>query len=528
MSAHEGFFLILATARNASTGTVDSQAALFAVLSRVTGGTPVVNPTAHPLVALYSAPPCAAGDKMRVRFRAQSSTVVDATPFKDCNGALSMNFYLAGLQANTNYVVRHEIMSGTGSTLGPLLQFTSGSIPPALSFPALTNILPPNANTSVQDKFILWDYLFTGAQVMFPTATDLSGNVVWYYEKVGTTLQNTRFFIRMTDFQTLLVHVNDETIADPLRNQNQLLREIDLAGNTVRETNVSRVSQQLVQMGYPSIQSFHHDTIRLANGHTITLASTERIFPAGTQGSTGPVNILADMLVDLDENMQVAWAWNPYDHLDVNRAAVLGETCGPLQPGCPPFFLSLVANDWMHSNSVNYSPADGHLLISMRHQDWVIKIDYANGAGSGNVLWRLGNGGDFTPISADPYPFFTHQHDAGYEVGGSTFLSIYDNGNTRVAQTGPGNSRGQVWALNEASMTATLLLNADLGVYAFAVGNGHRLSNGNYHFHSGIITGNHSQAAEVIPAGALNYVEEAQAVSYRSYRLRNMYNAPVK
>jgi hypothetical protein len=494
----------------------------------VSGATPVVNPTAHPLVALYSAPPCTPGDSMRVRFQAQGAAVQDATPFKDCNGVFSMNFYIAGLRANTNYVMRHEIVSSGGMTWGPVLQFMSGPIPPTLSFPTLTNLLPPTGQTSLWDKFILWDYLFSGLQVMFPTVTDLNGNVVWYYEKVGNTLQNSRFFIRLTDYQTLLLHANDETIADPLRTQNQLLREIDLAGNTLRETNVTRVSEQLLSLGYPDIQSFHHDAIRLANGHTITLASVERIFPAGTQGATEPVNILGDMVVDLDENMQVAWAWNPYDHLDVNRAALLGEKCGPLQPGCPPFFLSLSANDWMHSNSVNYSPVDGHLTISMRHQDWVIKIDYANGAGSGNVVWRLGNDGDFTPISADPYPFFTHQHDAGYETGGSTFLSVYDNGNTRVSQTGPGNSRGQVWELNEAAMTATLLINADLGVYAFAVGNGHRLSNGNYHFHSGIIGGNHSQATEVYPGGGLNYTEEAQVVSYRSYRLRDMYTPPVK
>ncbi len=32
----------------------------------------------------------------------------------------------------------------------------------------------------------------------------------------------------------------------------------------------------------------------------------------------------------------------------------------------------------------------------MRNQSWILKIDYANGTGTGNVLWKLGQDGDFT------------------------------------------------------------------------------------------------------------------------------------
>jgi hypothetical protein len=50
------------------------------------------------------------------------------------------------------------------------------------------------------------------------------------------------------------------------------------------------------------------------------------------------------------------------------------------------------------------SPADGDLVLSIRHQDWVIKIDYRNGAGDGPVVWRLGADGDFAVNSTDPNP----------------------------------------------------------------------------------------------------------------------------
>lgn len=68
--------------------------------------------------------------------------------------------------------------------------------------------------------------------------------------------------------------------------------------------------------------------------------------------------------------------------------------------------------DWTHSNALVYSPSDGNLLLSVRHQSWVLKIDYNNGAGTGNLLWRLGYQGDFALTqngvpSFDPSDWFS-------------------------------------------------------------------------------------------------------------------------
>jgi hypothetical protein len=57
----------------------------------------------------------------------------------------------------------------------------------------------------------------------------------------------------------------------------------------------------------------------------------------------------------------------------------------------------------------------------------------------------MGVGGDFAIDSSDPYPWFSHQHNASFENEGTTFLTVYDDGNTRVAPPplglGSGNSR---------------------------------------------------------------------------------------
>jgi hypothetical protein len=181
--------------------------------------------------------------------------------------------------------------------------------------------------------------------------------------------------------------------------------------------------------------------------------------------------------------------------------------------------------DWLHINAVSWSPADGNLVLSVRHQDWVIKIDYRDGAGDGHVVWRLGAGGDFTVNSTDPDPWFSHQHNAHY-VDDST-LVLLDNGNTRRATDPTANSRGQVWTLDEQAMMATLVLNADLGSYAGAIGSAQRLSNGNYHFNLGM-TGPEPPRPpvhlyEVAPDGSKVYHLQVNRPEYRSYRMRTLY-----
>jgi hypothetical protein len=173
------------------------------------------------------------------------------------------------------------------------------------------------------------------------------------------------------------------------------------------------------------------------------------------------------------------------------------------------------------------SPADGDLVLSLRHQDWVIKIDYRNGAGDGHVVWRLGAGGDFTVNSSDPNPWFSHQHNAHY-VDDHTLI-LFDNGNIRQASDPQAHSRGQVWTLDETNMTANLVVNADLGSYAGALGAAERLSNGNYSFTLGTNgpvpppPRPPAHTVEVTPTGIKVYDLQASLPTYRSYRMRTLY-----
>jgi hypothetical protein len=441
-----------------------------------------------------------------------------------------MNFYIGGMLPATSYLMNYVVVTpltpdSYTRSVGPAEEFTTGTIDPSLAFPNLQQLRSPDAKSSVAQGVLLLDFLSPPAgSYYFPTAVDLQGRTVWYYPDLGVAAQDTTYFIRPVPNSQghMLLVANDPT---SVPDRGQILREIDLAGNTVAETYVSQISEHLAAQGKLGITSFNHDAIRLPNGHTLVICSQERFYPAGTQGAPTTVDLVGDAIVDLDEDWNVAWSWSAYDYLDVNRPAVLGETCYG-QAGCPELVLATKANDWLHANSLNYLPGSGDILLSIRHQDWVVKIDYADGNGTGNVLWRLGAGGDFAIQSSDPYPWFSHQHDAQIDPATNLFLA-FDNGNTRIANAGgAGNSRGYVMQIDEVNLVATPILLADLGVNSVAVGSAQILDNGNYHFHAGFIPSPaaHALTFELLPDGTQNSTFEELDQVYRSYRMTSLYS----
>ncbi len=502
----EGAWQIRVTAMDSSNATAQAVQS-YNLLTRISGGAPAVSSTQNPLVALYSAPPCSSG-LVQVRYRLSSSTTWQNAPAYSCKGPLSLNFYVAGMRPASSYILQ-QINSSGGVTAGPQLTFVTGSLP--FTMPATTLITAPNSSTSSEGVLLTSFVTSASGTQIGSVATDLAGNPIWYYAALDQQSQSRSYYTRPVFGGTGFAILRNN------QNFNTIFREFDLAGNIVRETNAARVAQQLKSMGKDGINFFSHEGLRLANGHTLTLGSAERLL-TNVQGP-GTVDVLGDVVIDLDQNFQVAWAWSTFDHLDQSRAAVLGESCQS-NSTCGPLYLAATANDWTHCNSINYLAADGSITVSSRNQDWVFKIDYNNGTGTGNILWRMGNQGDFTINSTDPYPWFTHQHDFNFD---GTNYHVFDNGNTRVGQNG-GNSRGMVLSVNEAARTVTPILAADLGFYAFAWGSSQRLANGDSQFMAGGLSGvTADQSLEVTAAGVKNTNIQFQSNAYRGFRMKDLW-----
>ena len=358
--------------------------------TRVVGDGAVVSPMANPLVALYSAPP-SPGASIYVQFAAQGPTLSwqNTSPLPIVPGK-STNFIVAGMLPNTTYLMRHVLDDGT---ISAPVAFTTGSLPANLSFPTFTVVQPPAAGTDLGQNEIFHAGFGNGNEDSVNTlATDLDGNVVWYYDPVANGFSG---YAQNLEPGGTVMMLGGNAIGNA--GGEDTLRQVDFAGDTLRETNIRAVNAELAAMHQPQILEFDHEAKLLPNGDTVVVGTT----PKTVEYKGRRTRFVGDLVTVLDQNFHPVWVWNSFRWLNTNRL-------GTDHP---------VPTDWLHANSVTWSPEDGDLVVSLRTQDWAIKIDYANGTGNGHVVWKLGAAGNFTAIANTPPPWFSHQHE------GSSFRS---------------------------------------------------------------------------------------------------------
>lgn len=426
--------------------------------------------TSNPLVAQYNVTPSHIDSIAWVEFGPdtnygrQTSTTAPTTGYGQ-----TFNILVAGMKPGTTYHMRAHVqwLGGNQAWVDQDRTFTTGSLASVGLVAPQIKITTPNPNLTHAPGVELVDGLILGPpnpSLLTTFVMDLQGNVIWYYP-VGS-VEGYKF---MPNGYIILNLGSD-------------LREIDLAGHTIQDINVGQVNQSLQSQGYPyQLTGFHHDLLQLPNGHWIGLANILKAF-TNLPGLPGVTNVLSDVLVDVDPSGNVVWAWSAFDHLDIDRAPF----------GYAPFSGAGGATgaDWTHSNALQYT-ADGNLLLSMRNQSWILKIDYANGTGSGNILWHLGYQGDFSIPGGDPRDWFYGQHDPVIvsSNGSQMTLSIWDNGNNRVQPGGsvcgpvvPCYSRGTVFQIDESTMVADLDFQALPNLFSFWGGAAEDLSNGDFEF----------------------------------------------
>jgi hypothetical protein len=595
----DGSYKIQVVAKDFASGQSASKSITYIVKAVAAGSTPVVEKTANPLVALFSAPSCAKGSTMRVAYRVQTPSKLPiqkgVTNWVGCHPPSTMTFEIAGMYPSTAYTMYAE--TNTGGAIAPSAKvgYTTGALPQNVPFPKFT--VPLAAPAGDPNPVVLYNFITFGTSTVYPdTATDLEGNIIWYYYSNDVT--HGGVLTRPLPGGGALTTQDDHAWAPGVA-QEQYLRQIDLAGNIVRETNMGAIQWQLMALGSVDggpctavarpaavgaacTGAFHHDAIQtLPNGYTAALIDVERIFPAGTQGdaSGDPVDIIGDMIVVLNANWQVVWYWDVFDpgnggqgypQLPVTQTAPLGETCGTSTSGCPPIFLlgtgiAPLAHDWLHANTLYYWPAPqdgnptgGDMVWSSRHQDRVYRIDYKDGAGTGNIVWQMGppdNGllqpGDFTFVNMwnDPWYWFSHQHDVGFQNDGAGPMTLFDNGDTRVSAAPLGlgagcgpydcNSRGMALQVDESAMTVTPVVSFDLGAYSAAMGSADLLSDGNYFFLNPIVVvlaqkGAFAYSEEIAPTNPAPQTGPADVrmdisapQQYRGWQMPSLYAPPV-
>jgi arylsulfate sulfotransferase len=476
-----------------------------------------VTHTKNPQVALYTiSPPADANVSIEFGPAANYGLTTWTQPTPSGGGPVSI--YVAGMRANTLYHMRAVVQfSGASTIIDPDHTFTTGALP-AAELPTIS--ASTTAGMTPESGVELLALLSGSANGPVSTAvTDLSGNVLWGY---GVNLPAGYGVnpIKLMPNGHFLMNLSQ---GEP-DGVDSIIQEVDLGGNVVWQMTAADLNQALASATCAGcnirVVGTHHDFAVLPNGHVIVIAAENKV-ETGLTGYTSPVVVTGDVLVDLDENHKPVWVWSEFDHLDVNR-----------HPMSFP--------DWTHTNSIVYSPDDGDLIISSRHQSWVMKIDYHDGTGTGNILWKLGYQGDFTlKNGTDPIDWQYAQHDANIASTNSSGvfqMMMFDNGDNRVldyngdicgtVSTRPCYSRAPIFQLDETAKTATLEWVDNLSpVYSFWGGNARLLANGNVELDVCGLTGASDiyEVTKTTPAQTIWQMYIKNQNAYRGFRIPSLY-----
>jgi arylsulfate sulfotransferase len=424
-----------------------------------------VTSTANVQVANYTVAPAAAGN-VSVQFGTDTNYGLTTWTQPVPTGGGPVSLFVAGMKGNTLYHMRGVMQFADGSQFLDADQTFTTQAVPAADLPVITTTTTPGMTLqSGVEQLALVDGPTAVAPVVI---TDLQGNVLWSYNlnpHVSGLAVNP---VKLLSNGHFLVNFSALTPDGA----NSILQEVDLTGTVVWQMTAADLNKALAGASCAgcniTVTGTHHDFVQLPNGHLIVIA--------GTQQDISGTKVTGDVLIDLDQNHNPVWLWNEFDHLDTNR-----------QPYMWP--------DWTHTNAILYSPDDGNLIISIRHQNWLVKIDYANGNGTGNILWHLGYQGDFTLVGGtDPTDWFYAQHGPSFTTTNTTGqfgLAVFDNGDDRFFPTGQVlctaasascYSTVPVFNIDETNMTATLAFHMTAPTYNFFGGNNGVLPNGDIEF----------------------------------------------
>ena len=265
-------------------------------------------------------------------------------------------------------------------------------------------------------------------------------------------------------------------------------REIDMAGKTVDAWVAADRPQGPEEGAVPvPVQSLHHQPHQMPNGNFLAVSGHARLvrdWPASVHEPgkhRADKHVVGDKVIEFTREGEIVWEWDSFDHLDPYRIGYDALDAYWHVRGFPDH------GDWTHCNGVCYDPADNSVILSLRLQDCVIKIDRR----SGEIKWILGDhegwGAEhqsklLTPIG-EGFRWPWHGHNPRITSEGT--IVMFDNA---IYMARPGSprvpfhrslSRGVEYRVNENDRTVeqvwtSALTDADVKERTWAMGDAHR------------------------------------------------------
>ncbi len=336
-----------------------------------------------------------------------------------------------GLRPNRQHTIRVKVVSADqASQLSLPLTFVTPPLPD--NFPPLRTVVsqpdrmePGLTLFSVnlwRDSVSLLDYGYL-------IALDAEGEVVWYCH-VKDRVADMRI---LENGHILYQHGNY-----------RYAYEIDILGRDVRRWYADNLTEAPDEHAIAvDVDTMHHDLFQVPGGNLFTLA-TELVefdkFPSSEhdpQAPWQPAHVVCDAVVEFNPtNGQIVDQLHLLDVLDPQRFGYMA-----LSGFWKDKYNARIdgkSRDWCHANALHYLADEDAILVSLRHLDCVIKIDWK----TKQIIWIVGDpsgwGARWQPYllkSVGELQWFYHQHSPQLTPRGT--LLMFDNGNYRARPFAP-------------------------------------------------------------------------------------------
>ena len=236
---------------------------------------------------------------------------------------------------------------------------------------------------------------------------DNAGDVVWY-SSLGD----------ITNYQlvdgTLLYWTKSEGKSDVIT--------IDMLGNEIRRVALDDPGIGLTHDLIPTTdQTYLSATIQQAEIQDFHTSDTD----PNAQRKTAKVE--DNPVVEFDSEGNLLHIWPLADMLDTTRIGYHSLNLRPVPEA--------LGHDWVHLNSVIHDPRDDSIIISLRHQDALVKFSRS----TGELKWILGPHANWSPEFqpflltpvGEPFEWQYHQHAPTITPSGT--ILVFDNGNFRAS-----------------------------------------------------------------------------------------------
>ena len=225
-------------------------------------------------------------------------------------------------------------------------------------------------------------------------------------------------------FDFLLNHINEygniygfSTINYPLNTGMKSNTDMDIVWNTMDFRNAvdTHEIKQLPNGNYMAfIREYQMGPIPSDN----YMSQYFQMLGYQANGITPEFPWYGQRIVEWNEDHEIVWTWNPFDHFTMQDYDNYEGTW------YNAYFEGEV--DWMHSNAFHFDEDESVIYVSHRHLSRISKISYP----SGDVIWNMGLPSEYM-ASGDEHIctdlLFSFQHNIQLLENGD--LIFFDNGN---------------------------------------------------------------------------------------------------